>query len=73
VADDLVARDAWEQGALPFVADRMQVGVAHAAISDADHHVVRARFAPRDVQRFERLVAGACAEGFGEHGMFLLE
>ncbi len=49
--DDFVAGDDWVDGghdAAPFVADRMEVGVADAAEEDFDLHVALRQIAPHD-------------------------
>jgi hypothetical protein len=66
-AHDLVAGDAGIQGAGPFRAHGVQVGVADAAIGDLDLDVVRTDGAAGDVHRFQRLVGGEGAIGFDGH------
>ena len=53
-ADDLVARHHRVDAAAPFVAGLVQVGMAHAAVEDVDHHVVRARIAALERMRCQR-------------------
>ena len=72
VTDDLVARHAGVKRARPFGTDLVQVRVADAAIGDIDLDVARAWLAPGYVDRFQRLIAGAGAIGFGDHMRFLL-
>src|SRR6185437_5022463 len=64
-ADDLVARHGWIQCILPFVARRVQVGMADAAIKNVDGHVVRARRATLDGVRRKRLVGSLRGVGGG--------
>jgi hypothetical protein len=49
----------------------VQVGVADAAVGDVDLDVAWARFATLDGHGFERLIAGVCAVGLGDHGQLL--
>src|SRR3954468_1185586 len=67
LADDLVSRHARIERARPLGAHRVEIGMADAAIRDLDRDVARARFAPLDVDRFERLVGGVGAIGFDGH------
>ncbi len=66
-ADDLMARHARVERPVPFRANLVQVGMAHAAIGDLDLHIVRTGRAAFDVERFEFLVRGKRAKGLG-HG-----
>ena len=59
-ADDLVAGNARELGDMPFVAGRMQVGMADAAIKDVDLNIVVARRTP-----FERVGGEGVFGGLG--------
>lgn len=70
-ADDLVTRHAGVEGAGPFAAHRVQVGVADAAIGDLDLDVVLAGRATDDVEGHERLVGGVGAIGFDGHVLLL--
>lgn len=63
VTDDLMPRDHREDGAAPFVARLMDVGMAHAAESDVDQHVVGPRFAA--AQRMGGEGAGGALGGVG--------
>jgi len=72
-ADDFVARNARKEGAGPFGAHLVEVGVADAAEGDVDLHVVLARRAAGDVHRFERFVGGVGAVSFDSHGFPLRE
>ena len=54
-ANDFVARHQRKYRAAPFIFCLMQIRVAHAAIFDFDHHVIRARLATLEAEWAERL------------------
>ena len=64
---DFVPRHARVQGAGPFRAHLMDVGMAHAAKGDVDLHVVRPGGAARDVERLQWRLPGMGTIGLDVH------
>ena len=61
MADDFVTRHAGVDGAAPFAARGVQVGMAHPAMADRDDHVIGPGVAALEAERFER--AGGVGHG----------
>jgi hypothetical protein len=53
-ANDFVARHHGVDGISPFIADCMQIGMAHTAVKDIDLHIVRQWSAALKIQFTER-------------------
>ncbi len=63
-ADYLVTRNNGINRVLPFVAYRVEIGVAHSAIKNLDSDIIRAKVAPFYLERGETRVGGLCRVRF---------
>ena len=69
--DNLVARHEGIFRAAPFVAGRVDVAVADAAMGDVDQHVIGLQVAPRDLEGLQEVGGPLCGIGGNLHGVSL--
>jgi len=60
----ILARHYRVDGVAPFIANRMQVGMADAAVLDLDLHVMGAGVAPLEIEVVQRVVGAGGAVAF---------
>ena len=67
-----MARYHGKDGAAPFVADLVDIGMAHTAVEYLYLHIVCAGFASVESKRSERTCGILCCEGFGCYHDFMV-